>query len=157
MAHMIYHMAHLIWVKSLTLICPGNEKSESINFVPDKVEPVCIALDPPSDGEYCKVAGFGLTKGTSRDDQLNSGAIPMANFDTCSSSYAKYNFQLYEDQHLCFWSKGKAQMNTSSYLKLVERSLSLKKKALMLARVTLVDLCYAEIQDRLQSNIKVKW
>ena len=118
----------MIWVKSLTLICPGNEKSESINFVPDKVEPVCIALDPPSDGEYCKVAGFGLTKGTSRDDQLNSGAIPMANFDTCSSSYAKYNFQLYEDQHLCFWSKGKAQMNTSSYLKLVERSFSLKRR-----------------------------
>ena len=52
------------------------------------------------------MAGFGLTKGTSRDDQLNSGAIPMANFDTCSASYAKYNFQLYEKQHLCFWSKG---------------------------------------------------
>ena len=100
---------------------PGKRKSESINFVPDKVEPVCIALDPPSDGEYCKVAGFGLTKGTSRDDQLNSGAIPMANFDTCSASYAKYNFQLYEDQHLCFWSKGKTQMNTLDAKRQLER------------------------------------
>ena len=130
------------------------KKSESINFVPDKVEPVCIALDPPGDGEYCKVAGFGLTKGTSRDDQLNSGAIPMANFDTCSASYAKYNFQLYEDQHLCFWSKGKTQMNTAVCQKLIEPSLSLKKKVLMLVKVTLVDHCYAEIQDRLHNFLE---
>ena len=96
------------------------------------------------------MAGFGLTKGTSRDDQLNSGAIPMANFDTCSASYAKYNFQLYEYQHLCFWSKGTTQLNTTVCQKVIKPRLSLKKKALMLVKVTRVDHCYAEIQDRLQ-------
>ena len=42
---------------------PGKRKSESINFVPDKVEPVCIALDPPGDGEDQPVQQGGEVSG----------------------------------------------------------------------------------------------
>ena len=80
------------------------ELSAPVDFVDDRIEPVCVSVKDPvvESSTYCKVAGFGTTMGTASMDVLNEAALPFGRFDKCKNDYISYGIKLVPEQHLCF-------------------------------------------------------